>query len=212
MYNYQQLNQFLKGKGGNKMNDIINCMKARRSVRKFMDQQIPDQDLEAILEAGRYAPSGGNNQSCHLIVLQNKSVLKELKELVELEFSKMEIDEGMYKSIKASILASKKGSYDFCYSAPTLVVVANQQNYGNALADSACLLENMMLAATSLNIGSCWINQLRWLDGNKEIRTFLEKLGLGENETVCGGLALGLKAVKDQEPLKRTGNQITYVK
>ncbi|HHV12416.1 MAG TPA: nitroreductase family protein [Clostridiales bacterium] len=194
------------------MNEVINCIKTRRSCRRFKEEQIPDQDLEAILEAGRYAPSGGNNQSCHLIVIQNKSVLLELRNLVEQEFSKMEVYEGMYKSIKASIQASKKGGYDFYYSAPTLVVVANQKDYGNALTDSACLLENMMLAATSLNIGSCWINQLRWLDGNEEIRAFLEKLGLGGDEAVCGGLALGRKAVKDQEPLKRVGNQITYIK
>ncbi len=194
------------------MNEVINCIKMRRSYRRFKEEQIPDQDLDAILEAGRYAPSGGNNQSCHLIVIQNMSVLLELKELTQQEFSKMEVYEGMYKSMKASIQASKKGDYDFYYCAPTLIVVANQKDYGNALADSACLLENMMLAATSLNIGSCWINQLRWLDSNKEIRDFLEKLGLGENEAICGGLALGMKAVKDLEPLKRVGNQVTYVR
>lgn len=194
------------------MNEVINCIKARRSCRRFSEEQIPDQDLEAILEAGRYAPSGGNNQSCHLIVIQNKFILQDLKELVRQEFSKMEVYEGMYKSIKSSIQASKKGEYNFYYNAPTLVVVANLKDYGNALADSACLLENMMLSATSLNIGSCWINQLRWLDDNKEIRAFLERLGLGAEEVVCGGLALGMKAVKDQAPLKRVGNQVTYVR
>ena len=194
------------------MNEVINCMKARRSCRRFLEEQLLEQDLEAILEAGRYAPSGGNNQSCHLIVIQSKSILQELKELVEHEFSKMEIYEGMYKSIRASILASQKGSYNFYYNAPTLVVVANKKDYGNAMADSACLLENMMLSASSLNIGSCWINQLRWLDGNPVIRAFLEKLGLDEGETVCGSLALGRKAVDDHEPLKRVGNPVTYIR
>ncbi len=194
------------------MNEVINCMKARRSCRRFLEEQLLEQDLEAILEAGRYAPSGGNNQSCHLIVIQSKSILQELKELVEHEFSKMEIYEGMYKSIRASILASQKGNYNFYYNAPTLVVVANKKDYGNAMADSACLLENMMLSASSLNIGSCWINQLRWLDGNPVIRAFLEKLGLDEGETVCGSLALGRKAVDDHEPLKRVGNPVTYIR
>lgn len=194
------------------MNEIIHCIKTRRSCRRFTEEQLPEKELEAILEAGRYAPSGGNNQSCHLLVIQNKSILQELTELVQQEFSKMEVYEGMYKSIRASILASQKGKYDFYYNAPTLVVVANKKNYGNALADSACLLENMMLAAASLNIGSCWINQLRWLDDNQEIREFLKKLGLGEDETVCGSLALGMKVVDDHEPLKRVGNPVTYVR
>jgi nitroreductase len=194
------------------MNEVINCIKMRRSIRKFKEEQIQDVELEAILEAGRYAPSGGNNQSSHLITIQNWSILQELTNLVKQEFSKMEISDEMYKSIKASILASKKGEYDFCYSAPTLIVVANKKGYGNAMADSACLLENMMLAATSLNLGSCWINQLHWLDDNATIRLYLEKLGLDENETICGALALGKKDMKDPEPLTRVGNRITYVR
>jgi nitroreductase len=184
----------------------------RRSTRRFKEEQIPDPELEAILEAGRYAPSGGNNQSSHLLVIQNKAALLELRELVEQEFSKMEYQEGMYKSIKASIMASKKGGYDFYYSAPTVVVVANKKGYGNAMADSACLLENMMLAAASLDIGSCWINQLHWLDENPQVRSFLNRLGLMEEETVCGALALGKRDGKEQEPLKRSGNPITYIR
>lgn len=194
------------------MNDVIRCIKMRRSTRKFKEEQIKDQELEAVLEAGRYAPSGGNNQSSHLIVIQNKDILRELTGLVEQEFRKMEVYDGMYKSIKGSILASKKGGYDFSYSTPTLIVVTNKKGYGNAMADSACLLENMMLAAESLNLGSCWINQLHWLDDNTEIRCFLEKLGLSDEETICGALAVGEKAVTGQEPLARTGNQITYVR
>ncbi len=194
------------------MNDVIHCIKMRRSTRRFKEEQIPDPELEAILEAGRYAPSGGNNQSSHLLVIQNKAALLELRELVEQEFSKMEYQEGMYKSIKASIMASKKGGYDFYYSAPTVVVVANKKGYGNAMADSACLLENMMLAATSLDIGSCWINQLHWLDENPQVRSFLNRLGLMEEETVCGALALGKRDGKEQEPLKRNGNPITYIR
>jgi nitroreductase len=194
------------------MNDVINCIKMRRSIRKFKEEQIPDKDLETFLEAGRYAPSGGNSQSSHLIVIQNSSILQELKKLVEQEFSKMEEKKGMYKSIENSILASKRGGYDFYYSAPTLVVVTNKIGYANGLADSACLIENMMLAATSLNLGSCWINQLHWLDNNSSIRIFLKELGMNDEETICGAVALGMKDRKDQEPLKRTGNCVTYVR
>lgn len=194
------------------MNEVLNCIKKRRSIRKFKKDQISDAELEAVLEAGRYAPSGGNSQSSHLIVIQNNQVLQELSGLVEQEFAKMELQEGMYRSIQASVQASKKGGYQFSYHAPTLVVVANRKGYGNAMADSACLLENMMLAAASLELGSCWINQLRWLDDNANIRAFLHGLGLREEEAVCGALALGKKDIGDQEPLQRIGNQVTYVR
>lgn len=194
------------------MNEVISNIKNRRSIRKYKPIQILDEELAQILEAGRYAPSGGNNQTSHLIVVQNKEILQELKHLVQQEFSKMDFTEGMYKSLRGSILASKKGNYDFFYHAPTLVIVANKKNYGNAIADSACVLENMMLAANSLNVGSCWINQLHWLDENPVINEFIRQLGLKEDETICGALSLGYKDIDEQIPMKRTGNTITYIK
>ncbi len=69
-------------------------------------------------------------------------------------------------------------------------MAANQKEYGNAMADCSVALENMMLAAVSLDIGSCWINQLHWLDDNKYVREYMLKLGLSKDETICGDLHL----------------------
>ncbi|MFC0903603.1 nitroreductase family protein [Clostridium sp. MT-14] len=193
-------------------NQVLETILKRRSIRKYGKDQIPDEKLSLIIEAGRFAPSGGNNQTSHFIVIQNRETLQKLKLMVQKEFADMEIKEGLYKSIKNSILASKKGGYDFMYNAPTLIVAANQREYGNAMADCSVALENMMLAAVSLNIGSCWINQLHWLDDNKCIHRYLVELGLRENETICGGLALGYSQTSEMAPLKRTGNVVTYVK
>lgn len=193
-------------------NQVLENISKRRSIRKYEKDQISDEKLSLIIEAGRFAPSGGNNQTNHFIVIQNREVLQELKNMVEKEFAKMEIKENTYKSIKNSILASKKGGYNFIYNAPTLIVAANQKGYGNSIADCSVALENMMLAATSLDIGSCWINQLHWLDDNKYVRSYMMKLGLYENETICGGLALGYSQMSEMTPLKRTGNTVTYVK
>ncbi|MFT8312734.1 MAG: nitroreductase family protein [Clostridium sp.] len=193
-------------------NQVLEVISKRRSIRKYKKGQISEEKLSLIIEAGRFAPSGGNNQTNHFIVIQNRETLQELKLMVEKEFAKMEIKEDTYKSLKNSILASKKGGYDFTYNAPTFIVVANQKEYSNAMADCSVALENMMLAATSLDIGSCWINQLRWLDDNKSIHAYMMKLGLTENETICGGLALGYSQMSDMVPLKRTGNTVTYIK
>ena len=70
-------------------------------------------------------------------------------------------------------------------------MTANRKDYGNAMADSACALENMMIAANALDLGSCWINQLHWLDEDTRVRGYLEGQGLAEDETVTGGLILG---------------------
>ena len=193
-------------------NAVLEAIKKRRSVRKYREEQVPEALLEQILEAGRYAPSGGNSQSSHFIVIQKPQALAELRALVQAEFAKMEITENTYQSIRSSISQSRKGNYDFCFGAPTLIVMANKQGYGNALPDCAVALENMMLMAVTLDLGSCWINQLRWLNENPAVRRQLYTFGLAENEDVCGGLALGYPAQAIQPPLPRTGNPVTFVR
>lgn len=88
--------------------EILECIKTRRSHRKFSNQVVEDKKIEMIIEAGRYAPSGNNNQTCHFIVVTNKEVLVELKNLVQDEFSKMEIVDGMYQSIVNAVNNAKK--------------------------------------------------------------------------------------------------------
>ena len=193
--------------------DAIVAILTRRSTRRF-DNKEPNKELiQKVVNAGRYAPSGANSQTSHFIVITNKEVLKEIAELVQGEFAKMEISEDMYVSLKGSINASKKGDYIFHYNAPVLIVIANKKGYGNAIADSSCALENMMIAANAFDLGSCWINQLHWLDDNERIRTFLEGYGLKKDETITGGLALGFSenGLPNRKPLDRKGNVVTWV-
>lgn len=193
--------------------DAIVAILTRRSTRRF-DNKIPDKELiQKVVNAGRYAPSGANSQTSHFIVITNKEVLKDIAELVQEEFAKMKISEDMYVSLKGSINASKKGDYIFHYNAPVLIVIANKKGYGNALADSSCALENMMIAANAFDLGSCWINQLHWLDDNERIRAFLEGYGLKKDETITGGLALGFSenGLPNRKPLDRKGNVVTWV-
>ena len=126
---------------------------------------------------------------------------------------RMEADEDTYISLRRSIEASRKGNYVFHYHAPVLIVAANRRGYGNALADSACVLENMMIAANALDLGSCWINQLHWLDGDSAVRACLEGLGLGKDETVTGGLILGLgeSGMPVRGVRQMTGNPVTWI-
>ena len=194
---------------------MLEFIKSRRSTRRFKDIAVEDEKLNSILEAGRYAPSGGNSQSTHFIVIKNSGVLQELAEIVQQEFEKMEVVPGMYRSIANSIKASKNGNYVFHYNAPVLIVTANQKDYGNNIADCSCALENMMLMANYLDLGSCWINQLKWLNENPVILKYMEGLGMKESERVYGALAVGYADTEDgfpvREPLKRTGNEVTII-
>ncbi len=193
--------------------DALEAIKTRRSTR-MMSPEVPEREmLDQIIEAGRLAPSGSNSQSTHFIVITNEALLKEIAGIVMEEFAKKEITEDTYVSIKNAIMLSRKGRYAFHYMAPVLIVTANKKGYGNAIADSACALENMMIAANALDLGSCWINQLHWLDESEAVRACLERVGLGADETITGGLIVGYAAdgKLQREPLPRKGNPVTWV-
>jgi len=170
------------------VNSTITNILKRYSCRKYLDKAIPKEILLSIVECGRAAPCGGNNQSTTFYVITNPSVLKGLVKITEEEFAKMELKDDMYGSLKNTIRFSKKGGYDFTYKAPALIVLTNKRNYGNAMADSVCANMNMMIAATSLGIGSCYLNQLHWLDDSKLVRDFLN---ISDEETICCSLGLG---------------------
>ena len=193
----------------------LKAIKTRRSTRRFSDKPVELEKLDKIVSAGRFAPSGGNSQTCHFIVIRNKDVLAKLAELAQSAFAQMEITEGMYKSIANSIRASKKGNYIFHYNPDTLIIVANQKDYGNNIADCACALENMMIAANELDLGSCWINQLKWLNEDKALLEYERTLGLEKNERIYGALAIGYADTEDglpcRKPLERIGNKVTYI-
>lgn len=195
--------------------NTLEAIKTRRSTRRFSDKRVEVKKLNWIVDAGRYAPSGGNSQSCHFIVVRKKEVLAKLAELAQAAFAKKKITEGMYKSVANSIRASKKGGYVFHYDPDTLIIVANKKDYGNNIADTACALENMMIAANELDLGSVWINQLRWLNEDETLLEYERSLGLEDNERIYGALAIGYADTEDglpvRTPLERTGNKVTYI-
>lgn len=191
------------------MNTFENII-TRRSTRKYLDKEVSQELLEKIIETGRYAPSGGNSQSNHFLVIQNKQIIAHLVKMVEKAFSQMEITENMYRSLQNSINLSKKGGYVFCYNAPVLIIVANKKDYGNNQADCALALENMMLEANDLDLGSCYINQLKWLNEDQKILSYLQNLGMKDDERVYGSLIVGYPDTNDGKPLRK-GNEVTWL-
>ena len=187
----------------------------RRSTRKYLDKPIEKELLEELIEAGRMAPSGGNSQSAHIFVIEDKKVLEEIRVMVEEAFAAMELKEGMYPSLANSIYQSKKGNYRFFYDAPVLIVIANKKDYGNNIADTACILENMMILGNEKDLGTCWINQLRWLNEDEALLKIFRDLGLEEDERIYGALAVGYPDTEDgkpvRTPLPRKGNKVEWI-
>jgi len=196
------------------MADMLEFIRSRRSTRKYRPELPPREVIEAVVEAGCYAPSGGNNQTTHFIVITDRTVLDRLADVVKEEFSKMEETPGMYASLAGAIRASKRPFYHFHYDAPVLILTANRIDYGNNMADCACALENMMLMANAEDLGSCWINQLKWLNENDAVTAALRPLGLREGERVYGAVAIGFadtdSGLPERTPLPRKGNEVTW--
>lgn len=195
--------------------EVFSCMATRHSTRKFKQADIPQELLAKVIEAGRQAPSGKHKNQSRFIVIRKKEVLQELIALVQQEFAKMEVTPENDDNFGGAIRAAKKGGYVFMYNAPVLIVVANKRDYGNKYADVSCAMQNMMLAANALDLGSCWINQLRWLQDNPVLRAYLQKLGMAEDEEVCASLSIGYPDTPDGLPGRRvmpvTGNPVVYI-
>jgi len=193
--------------------DILEVIKARRSTRKFLARPLAEEDVTTILKAGAYAPSGGNSQSTHFLVLRNREKIMDLCVTAAEEFAKLDEEPGMYRSFLNTIRRAKQNSadYDFTYGAPVFVLLANKRGYDNAMADCALAAENMFLQATAMGIGSCYINQIHWMTDNERVLAKLHALGMGEDERVLLGVALGYSGMGKIPPLERFGNPVTYV-
>ena len=193
--------------------EAIEAILTRRSTRRYSPAPVEPEKLEKILETAKQAPSGGNNQTNHFLVIRSREVMKKLIEMTETAFARMDYDENTYSSLRHSIQASKKGGYVFSYNAPVLIAVANRRDYGNNIADCACAIENMMVAANALDLGSCWINQLRWLNEDPGLLDYMRSLGMKENERIYGAVIIGYPAdgLPDRRLMAQKGNEVTFI-
>ena len=101
---------------------------------------------------------------------------------------------------------------DFRYGAPVLVLVTNQKESTTCVQDASCAMENMMLAAFSLGVGSCWINQLYRTREDREVQEKLAEIGVTPEEMPVAALALGWPAVDFPGPREKTGNLVSWVR
>ena len=185
-------------------NEIIECIHKRRSTRQFTDEQISPEQLNALLDAAIWAPSGGNNQSWLFTAIQKKEVLIRLNELVREGFQMWNPDDS-YPAKLAAKERSQKDGYCFYYGAPTLIIASNVPNYDNAMVDCALAMENVFLVAQSIGLGSCYINQLRWLRDDPGVRSYLSEFGIPKEYIICSAAAIGFIGAESTAPARKEG-------
>lgn len=194
------------------MNEVLQNILTRRSIRAYAQEQILDTELEMIIEAAKYAPSGSNSQSWHFTIVQNIEKLQQLNTGVRDSFKDLIVDDTTYRSKKKGKTAAESNNYNFYYHAPTLIIVSNDREYSNAMADSSVALQNILLAAHSLHIGSCWINQLTWFGDEPAIRKVLTTFGIPENHKVCGAAALGYVSGNQPKATPRKEGTVSIIR
>ena len=137
-------------------NDAVDAILTRRSIRSYQAKQISEDALETILTAGQYAPSGMNQQSAKAIVVQSKERMQQLVQLAK---------------------AAEQVDHNPFYDAPAVILVFADATHLAPLADGCNVLENMMLAAASLGLGSVWVHREREIFDNLKGKTLLKEWG-----------------------------------
>ncbi len=185
-------------------NPVIDCIHKRRSTRKFTNEQITAEQLDTLLDAAVWAPSGSNNQSWLFTAIQKQAVLLRLNEIVREAFLHW-IPDDDYPGKHGVKERVKQVGYNFYYEAPTLIIASNKPNYQNAMADCALAMQNIFLAAESIGLGTCYINQLFWLRNEAVVRDYLTELGIPKAHVICSAAAVGYIAAETPAPARKSG-------
>jgi len=185
-------------------NETLKIIKQRRSIRSFKDEQIKDEELEAVLEAGLYAPNAGG-QAWHFTVIQNKALLERLN-LAAKEAAK-QMDMEHLKALGNNV------EFNCLYGAPTLIIVSGNKQVPIPLdADCAAATENMLIAAESLGIGSCWIFFVMLAFYSVEGAELRKELKIPEGYKIYNSAVLGYKGGAAVKAVERKAGLITYIK
>lgn len=172
-------------------NEVIKAIRERRSIRRFTNEQIKDNELQTILEAGTWAPTGKGLQDPWIVAVQNKQLCNQLR------------------TMNATIMGVSSDPY---YGAPTLILVFASKDWYNNTRDGSLVLANMMLAAHAIGLGSCWINREDEMFATAEGKLLMQEWGLPEGLIGIGALAVGYPASWPKKVKERKKDYYRIVK
>lgn len=174
------------------MNEIIKNIKTRRSIKKYKSDMVPQEMIDEVVEAGTYAPSGMNKQSAVILEITNKEMRDKL--------SKMNAK-----------VAGMPDGFDPFYNAPVVLIVLADKSIPTYIYDGSLVMENMMLAAHSLGLGSCWIHRAKETFETEEGKEILRNLGIDGDYEGIANLILGYKDIEPTEH-QRKENYVYKIK
>lgn len=152
------------------MNEAIKNMKSRRSVRSFRAEPPDRKTIDAIIDAGLRAPSGKNMQTPIIVAVTNKVLRDKLSRA------------------NAAVMGSTGDPF---YGAPAVLVVLAKRDFPTYVYDGSLVMGNLMLAAHSLGVASCWIHRAREVFDLPEWREWLRGIGVGDEYEGVGNCVIG---------------------
>jgi nitroreductase len=176
------------------MESTLQDLKNRRSIRSFKPEQITDEELEKILEAGIFAPTGMGRQSPKIVVIQDRATIDKLSKMNAQYFP-------------------RAVNVDLFYGAPTLIVVLADRSAITYREDGSLVIGNMMNAASAIGVGSCWIHRAKEEFESEEGQQLLKEWGITGDYEGIGHCVLGYP-VQDESPkaAPRKEDYIVYVR
>ena len=173
------------------VNETLKTLRQRRSIRAYRPEPVREEDLNAILEAGLWAPSGFNRQSTALVVLRDRNVLAELE--------------------RANAALAGGGNPTPFYGAPMAILVLADGESLNCMKDGSLVVGNLMNAAASLGVGTCWINRATEYFDLPEGKAWLEKWGLPETMRGVAFCIMGYPDGPAPAPKERRDGRVLWV-
>ena len=152
------------------MNETLETLLNRRSIKVYKNEQIKAEELQTILEAGKFAPSAMNEQPWHFTVVQNKEVLQKITDVTKEVYEE--------SGIPAYEQRAKVENFSPFYNAPTYIIVSADENALAPQADSAAALGNLLIAAESLGIGSSWIHAIDFAHTTEKGKALSKELAI----------------------------------
>lgn len=174
------------------MEDILDVIVSRRSVRKFKPDMVEKSLIEKVVKAGTYAPTGMNRQSPIILAVTNKKLRDELS---------------------AECAKHRVMTYgtDPFYGAPVVLVVLADKKVHTATYDGSCVMQNMLLEAHSLGLGACWIHHCWQVFESEYGKNLLKSLGIEGDYEGVGHCILGYPDEMPTKPLERKSNYVYYI-
>lgn len=182
-------------------NQVLKSIRNRRSTRKYKEQQISEEELQALLDAGIQAPSAVNAQPWHFTVVQNKEMINNMSDKAK---------EEMVQSDDERVVKFGESAVNIFYNAPTVIIVSGKKDVSSSLVDCSAAIENMLIAAEGIGLGTVWVGFVRFLF---TLSVEVEKLKIPDGYEPFYAVAVGYKENDSiLGPSKRNREVINYIR